>query len=159
VPAAGLLANDSDPDGDALAAEVADLPGHGSLSLQADGSFLYTPEADYYGVDSFAYRVSDGVLVTGPVLVTITVEEEGDELRAVDDWAMTPQDTPVALDVLDNDEGVTGAVYVASVQETSDTGATVWLEGTGDVRVVPALNFVGQVTLTYTLLGLAGQTA
>jgi VCBS repeat-containing protein len=74
----GVLANDSDPDGDPLTAVPASPPSHGSLTLNADGSFTYTPTADFNGTDSFTYRASDGSLSSNPTTVTITVTAAND---------------------------------------------------------------------------------
>ncbi len=59
VPAPGVLANDSDPEGQGLRAVLVRTTAHGRLTLRADGSFTYTPDRDYSGPDSFAYRVRD----------------------------------------------------------------------------------------------------
>src|SRR5262249_56237002 len=55
-----VLSNDSDVDGDALSAALVSGPAHGSLTLNADGSFTYTPNANYNGPDSFSYKANDG---------------------------------------------------------------------------------------------------
>ena len=61
TPAVGnVLANDTDVDGDALSAVLVSGPAHGSLTLNADGSFTYTPAANYNGPDSFTYKANDG---------------------------------------------------------------------------------------------------
>jgi Tol biopolymer transport system component len=73
VDSPGVLANDSDPDGDALTAVVVAAPQHGRLELGGDGSFSYTPDPDYNGTDGFSYRASDGGLDSQPVTVTIDV--------------------------------------------------------------------------------------
>ncbi len=57
--ALGLLSNDSDPDGDVLSGELSLAPNHGSLSLQPDGSFSYTPALGYTGTDFFFYYAVD----------------------------------------------------------------------------------------------------
>ena len=62
VSAAGVLANDTDVDADPLTAVLVTGPAHGTLTLNADGSFLYTPAANYHGTDSFTYRANDGTL-------------------------------------------------------------------------------------------------
>ena len=62
VPAPGVLPNYSDPDGDTLTAVKVTDPSHGSLTLNADGSFTYTPNPDYHGSDSFTYKANDGSL-------------------------------------------------------------------------------------------------
>src|SRR5205085_1771733 len=74
VPAGtGVLDGDADVDGDPLTAElVADVQ-HGVLALNANGSFTYTPAANYNGTDSFTYRASDGGLTSNLATVTLTV--------------------------------------------------------------------------------------
>ena len=49
VVAAGVLANDTDADGDSLTAVLVGGPSHGTLSLGTDGSFTYTPAANFLG--------------------------------------------------------------------------------------------------------------
>ena len=58
VPAPGVLGNDSDPDGDPLTAVLVTGPSHGSLTLNANGSFSYTPAANFAGADGFSYRAT-----------------------------------------------------------------------------------------------------
>jgi VCBS repeat-containing protein len=69
----GLLVNDSDVEGDVLTATLVSGPAHGTLTLNANGSFVYMPEAYYSGSDSFAYHASDGWDDSNIVSVTITV--------------------------------------------------------------------------------------
>ena len=78
VTAPGVLANDSDPDGNPLSAVLVSGPSHGTLTLNANGSFTYTPAANYNGSDSFTYRASDGTLQSSPATVTITVTAVND---------------------------------------------------------------------------------
>ena len=58
--ASGVLANDSDPDGDTLSAVLVTGPAHGTLILNAAGSFTYTPAANFNGADTFTYKANDG---------------------------------------------------------------------------------------------------
>jgi VCBS repeat-containing protein len=78
VNAPGVLANDSDPDGNQLSAVLGLGPSHGTLALNANGSFTYTPTANYSGSDSFTYRASDGTLTSNPATVTLTVTAVND---------------------------------------------------------------------------------
>jgi VCBS repeat-containing protein len=78
VAAPGVLGNDSDADGDALTAVLVDGPDHGELTLNADGSFTYTPDADYNGPDSFTYRANDGSLDSNTATVSLTVTAVND---------------------------------------------------------------------------------
>jgi len=73
VSVPGVLGNDSDPDGDSLSASVVSGPSHGSLSLNADGSFTYDPDAGYNGSDSFSYEAADGNGGTDQAVVSIEV--------------------------------------------------------------------------------------
>jgi VCBS repeat-containing protein len=68
-----VLTNDTDPDGDVLTAVVDTGPGHGSLVLDANGSFTYAPAENYYGTDTFSYTVSDGKGSNALGTATITV--------------------------------------------------------------------------------------
>src|SRR5207237_7034740 len=75
----GILANDADPDGDALSAVLATFPAHGTLTLNADGSFAYTPYEGFVGTDGFTYRASDGLATSNIARVTMTVQYAVDE--------------------------------------------------------------------------------
>ena len=69
----GALANDDDPDADELTVVLAGLPEHGTVALNADGSFLYTPQGGFVGVDKFRYQATDGELTSEIAMVEITV--------------------------------------------------------------------------------------
>jgi hypothetical protein len=76
---AGVLANDDDPDNDALTAVLGTGPSHAqTFDLNDDGSFTYVPEPDFNGGDSFTYHASDGALSSSTVTVTITVNAVND---------------------------------------------------------------------------------
>ena len=61
VPAAsGVLGNDNDIDGPSLTAVISSPPANGFLNLNPDGSFNYSPNAGYTGIETFTYRASDG---------------------------------------------------------------------------------------------------
>jgi hypothetical protein len=78
----GLLWNDSDVEGSSLSAAVVSNASHGSVVMQPDGSFTYTPEAGFVGTDSFTYRVSDGELESAAATVSIVVNAAGANLVA-----------------------------------------------------------------------------
>ena len=77
VPSPGVVANDSDADGDSLSAVLGAGPAHGSLILNDDaaGGFTYIPNDGYSGQDSFTYRAYDGVDYSGESAVVITVKQ------------------------------------------------------------------------------------
>ncbi len=72
VAVPGVLGNDSDVEGGLIAIKVTD-PAHGTLALNANGSFTYTPVLNYNGSDSFTYKVNDGITDGNTVTVTLTV--------------------------------------------------------------------------------------
>ncbi len=73
VGGSGVLLNDIDPDGNLLQAILITGPAHGTLILNADGSFVFTPEAGYTGQVAFTYRATDGQLQSSDILVTIEI--------------------------------------------------------------------------------------
>ena len=76
--AGNVLANDSDVEHDDLTASLITGPAHGSLTLNGDGSFSYTPDADWHGTDTFTYQANDGALDSNLATVTITVNPDND---------------------------------------------------------------------------------
>ena len=117
VAAPGVLANDSDADGDTLSAALVTDVAHGTLVLAADGSYTYTPAANFNGTDTFTYTASDGSLPSNVATVTITVNPVNDAPVATDDVASTNEDTALHVDapgVLANDTDVESSVLIAA---------------------------------------------
>ena len=75
--APGVLGNDTDPDGDSLSAILTSTVSHGSLTLNVNGSFSYTPNAGYTGPDAFSYHANDGSADSSSVTVSLTVNPTG----------------------------------------------------------------------------------
>jgi len=71
--AEGLLANDSDMEDDSLSTNLVSSTAHGTLVLNPDGSFTYTPAAGYFGSDNFTYRCDDGTDTSEIITVHINV--------------------------------------------------------------------------------------
>ncbi|MDB4746321.1 tandem-95 repeat protein, partial [Verrucomicrobia bacterium] len=87
----GVMENDGDPDGDGIQVTSATLlPENGSVTLNADGSFVYTPLPNFSGGDMFMYEIADGDGATSTALVVITVNEVNDP--PVLDAAQLPQE-------------------------------------------------------------------
>ncbi len=72
IGAPGVLANDSDPEGQPISASMVNQPSHGTAVINPNGSFSYTPNLGYTGVDNFFYQVSDGFW-TDNAQVTINI--------------------------------------------------------------------------------------
>lgn len=88
VHSPGVLANDYDGDGDVLTAQEVTLPMHGTLKFYQNGSFIYTPVPDWYGVDSFDYEASDGMFFN---MATVTITVNYVEKIAVSNLTYTGQ--------------------------------------------------------------------
>jgi hypothetical protein len=73
VTAPGVLRNDFAPTGRTMSAATVTSPANGTLVQNANGSFTYVPNAGFAGVDSFTYRVNDGVDNSAPATARITV--------------------------------------------------------------------------------------
>ncbi|HEX3148917.1 MAG TPA: Ig-like domain-containing protein [Gemmataceae bacterium] len=148
VVAAGLLANDTDADGDALTAILGAGPAHGSLTLNANGSFTYTPAAGYSGSDTFTYRANDKAASSALATVNLLV-------------APPPQVRSVSIN-----DGSAQRSMVRSLTITFDTLVTVdsgafqvkRSNGTiaGLKKTVTTVNGVTQVVLTFTSTGTYG---
>jgi cysteine-rich repeat protein len=159
IPAAALLANDTDVDGPTLAITAVGGASNGAVSLSG-ATITFTPAADFAGTASFTYTVSDGTLIdTGAVTVTVT--PVNDAPVAATDTASTPADTPLVLAhaaLLANDTDVDGpALAIASVQGAM--GGTVTL-GVTTVTFTPDPGYVGPAAFDYTVTdGTATATA
>jgi hypothetical protein len=153
----GVLANDSDPEGDAMTATAVSGPVNGSLSFNADGTFTYTPFANFFGSDSFTYFASDGQHNSNLAAVFITVREVNDAPIAVDDSAATTQDVPASGNVLandtdpDNTDGYFGNEdFVFAVLDSGPSHGTLVLDSfTGNYTYTPNTGYFGTDSFTY----------
>jgi hypothetical protein len=94
VSAAGVMANDSDPEGLPTTATLFSGPMHGTVSLAEDGSFSYTPATDFVGMDAFMYRVHDGELWSPLAAVSIHVTPAAEEPSEVPPPCDEPEEVP-----------------------------------------------------------------
>jgi VCBS repeat-containing protein len=146
VTAPGILTNDTDPEGGAITAVLETTTSHGSLTLAADGSFTYTPAADYYGSDSFVYHTNDGELNSAPATVTITVQPVNDAPLATAQSASLDEDVATAV-VLAGTDVLDGDSLTFSVVDQPLHGA---LGGTPpNLTYTPELNYNGTDSFTF----------
>ncbi len=150
IPAPGVLANDTDADGDALAASLVAPPGAGNLDLHADGSFTYSPGA-WSGTATFTYRATDGLASSEPATVTIVVTSANNPPVALDDSYSTNQDatlTVAAAGVLINDFDPDGDAVTAILLSPPSHG-TLNLAADGGFVYAPAAGYYGADSFTY----------
>ncbi len=158
----GVLANDSDPDGDPLVATLATGPGNGTLAggaISAGGGFSYTPAAGFLGTDTFTYDVSDGAM-TATATVTITVGNTPPD--AMDDALTIRHDRRLVVPapgLLANDLDADGDTLTAALLAGPAHGVAT-IAASGRLTYVPAPGYVGPDSFTYSASdGLAGDPA
>jgi VCBS repeat-containing protein len=165
VAAPGVLDGDTDADADPLTAVLASGPSHGTLVLNANGSFTYTPAPNYFGPDSFTYRASDGTAQSNLATVSLTINSINDAPVAVDDSATGAAGTALTFDgssgnpprLEANDADVENdPLAVASVQNALNGTAT--LNGDGTVTFRPDAGHVGPASFEYTVRDVGGLT-
>ena len=161
-----VLANDRDPDGDALRITGFTMPAKGQLVLEADQSFTYTPGPGFLchdnlgGHDSFTYSIrdvraaGDGQVGTAETRVTllrpVVLPPVNTSPLTVRDAVVTPRDTPVTIDVLANDTDADGDP-LRVVGLTQPLHGSVVLEADQSVTYTPAAGFTGIDDFTYTI--------
>lgn len=151
VGTGGLLSNDTDIDSPALTVVIGANPANGTVELAADGTFTYTPNADFAGEDSFTYIASDGELTGSETTVTITVTPENDKPLAEDDSYSTDENQPLQISapgVLTNDSDIDGDTLTASIVTGPTNGALTMAED-GSFLYTPNAGFAGTDTFTY----------
>ncbi len=154
VPAPGVLANDT---GAGLVVTPATSPSHGNVTVNADGSFTYTPNTNYTGPDSFTYTDTDVASQTAVGTVNLTVSPPAAPVATGDSYS-GPDNTTLTVSapgVLGNDTG-TGISVTSSTQPTH---GSVTVNSDGSFSYVPNANYQGSDSFTYTITDAASQTA
>ena len=154
-----VLANDADPDGDALAITIDGPPSHGTATVN-NGKVVYTPAAGFTGADSFTYIVSDGKGGTASASVSITVSGTGGANRApsaANDTATTLQGVAILINVTANDSDPDGDALTITIDSPPGHG-TAQVEN-GQIRYTPNTGFVGADSFTYIVSDGKGGTA
>ncbi len=151
-PGSGVLRNDTDVENDPLTAVLVDAPQHGTATLNADGTFSYTPEADFNGTDSFSYKANDGQADSGVATVAITVNPVNDPPVAADASYSTSADTPLTVDaaggVLANATDVDGDPLSASLVAGPQHGSLT-LNADGSFSYTPDAGYQGADQFSY----------
>lgn len=124
VSAPGVLGNDSDPQNNPITAVLVNNATHGLVNLNSNGAFSYTPENNFNGVDSFTYKVSDGLYQSGLVTVAITVNPINDAPVATTDTAQLNAGGTIAIPVLANDSDIESSPLTVIIESAPNNGST-----------------------------------
>jgi VCBS repeat-containing protein len=159
-----VLTNDTDVDtapGSLTAVKVTE-PSHGTVSLDADGDYTYTPAQDYNGTDSFTYKVNDGAADSNTATVSFTVTPVNDAPVANDDNPPEVEmngtldsdttDAETSNDpVLANDTDVDSAHddLTAELTDNVDHGTLIFQPEDGSYSYTPATGYSGPDEFKY----------
>ena len=167
-----VLDNDTDLDGDTLvisevdgqsveAGDSVDVD-NGTVTINQDGTITFTANDGYEGPTDFTYTISDGAGGTDTATVNLEILDGNVAPVAGDDMAETAEDTPVVINLLDDDTDADGDVLsitaidgqdieVGDTITLTDGSGAVTLHDDGTVTFDPADNFNGQVDFDYTI--------
>ena len=148
TPVSGTVVGE-DSDGDTLSYVKASNPTHGTVTVEADGDWTYTPNNGYSGTDSFTVTVSDGREGTATSTISITVKEKLNTPPTVDNYTKeTNFETPVSGTVVGEDSDGDTLSYVKA---SNPTHGTVTVEADGDWTYTPNNGYSGTDSFTVTV--------
>jgi VCBS repeat-containing protein len=159
VTAPGVLANDSDVDGNSLTAVLVTGPSHGSLTLNSNGSFSYAPASNYNGSDSFTYKANDGLVDSNTATVTITINPVNDNPVAGNDSVTVAKNSSIAISVLLNDTDIDGDTLTVTSWTQPTHGTITYSAKNKNFRYTPTKGFTGADSFTYTISDGHGGTS
>ncbi len=149
-----ITVSNNDTVADGLAADgytIATNPTNGMVTETSDGVFEYTPNADFYGTDSFTYTVEDADGDMSTATVTITVIPADDALLAVDDTLTIMEDTSGSITVSNNDMVADGLAADGYTIATNPINGMVTETSDGVFEYTPNADFYGTDSFTYTV--------
>lgn len=147
IAAPGVLANDSSPLSAPLTVTLDETVKSGSLTLNSNGSFIYTPSTNFNGADFFTYRASDGTRTGNIATVTLTVNPVNDRPVATADSVQTNAGAAVNINVLANDTDVDNDALSISSYTNGTKGSVA--PGSGTLVYTPNAGATGIDTFSY----------
>ena len=149
VLAGSVLGNDTDIDSDPLTAVLVTGPSHAlSFTLNPDGSFNFTPTANFNGSDAFTYKANDGTTNSNVVTVSLTINPVNDAPVATGESFAGNEDDVLTGSVLGNDTDIDSDPLTAVLVAEPSHG-TLTLNSNGTFSFAPTPNFNGSDSFTY----------
>jgi VCBS repeat-containing protein len=146
-----VLANDIDANQIGIAPVIVAAPQHGLVVVNPDGTFSYTPAQDYFGTDSFTYRLSNGVVDSNVSTVSLSITPVNDAPVAADKagpQTTLAEDSTLTIDLLAGANDAEGAPLAASIVSGPLHGSLV--QGNdGTVTYTADANYFGLDSFTY----------
>ncbi|MFK8005219.1 MAG: Ig-like domain-containing protein [Saprospiraceae bacterium] len=149
-----VLSNDADPDGDNLTVNTTPVtsPSNGSVTLNSDGTYTYTPSSGFFGTDSFEYQVCDDgspqSCITEIVIIDILTDFDGDgstQPVAGDDFLLTYEDISGSGNLGTNDSGGT----LNTTPTSNPSNGSVVINSNGTYTYTPNGGYVGPDQFVY----------
>jgi VCBS repeat-containing protein len=144
-----MLPAATDADGDTVTYAKAGDPSHGTLSIAADGGYIYTPAADYHGADSFQYTVGDGQGGSNTYTVAVTVTPVNDAPVASGTRISAQEDTPVSGTLPAATDVERDPLMYTKASDPAH--GTVVVTPAGAYTYTPAADYNGADRFTYTV--------
>ena len=158
-----VLENDFDANVDDVLSIISfDSPRHGTISVDLNEQTIrYSPNGVFVGTERFSYSITDGKGGTATALVSVEVTATNAPPIAQDDTATTQKNTPVFINVLQNDSDPDDGdkLLIVSVDDAASEGAVLINKMQRAVTYLPATDFVGTDTFQYTIEDTKGDTA
>ncbi len=143
----GFNGNDTDAQGDDFSVTAVTDGAKGTVTINADGTVKYTPNAGAEGEDTFTYTITDDKGATDTATVKVVIGDN--TVKAVDDTADAEAGEPVTIDVIANDSDPEGDDFtVTSVADPANGTAEIV---DGKIVYTPDADFFGDETFTYTI--------
>jgi hypothetical protein len=148
-----------DDDGDTITLEVVQAPSNGSATITqaTNGSFSYTPRADYNGVDTFTVHASDGTGASATATITLAIQAVNDPALASTDVFAVSLNTTSVLDVLANDVDPDGDALTLEISEQPAGAAAEVVDG--KIALTPNADALGPSRLAYRVTDPSGATS
>jgi lipopolysaccharide export system protein LptA len=152
-----VLMNDSDPENQVLTVNTTPVsgPNHGTIVLNTNGTFIYTPIGNFIGTDTMRYQVCDNgtpqLCASGLLVIEIRAETTGGNQKPVanDDNTMTPSGTPITVNVKANDFDPQGGSVGNPTLIGTPIGGTAVVNPDGTVSFIPSPTFMGAAYVQY----------
>ncbi|MEY2652436.1 MAG: hypothetical protein RLZZ321_1529, partial [Bacteroidota bacterium] len=167
-----VLGNDTDVEGLNIGSVTITVqPANGTVSVNpTTGAITFTPAPNFFGTTTFTYQVCDNgtPVLCDDAVVTITVNSINDAPVANNDATTTNEDTPVTLNLTNNDTDIDGTINTTSVdldptttgiQTVLTTAQGAWAVTNGVLTFTPVANYNGPASITYTVNDNSGATS
>ncbi|MFI8380502.1 Ig-like domain-containing protein, partial [Leeuwenhoekiella sp. NPDC079379] len=160
-----VLSNDFDPDGDPITVTSNTNPANGTVVVNPDGSYTYTPGPGFVGEDSFEYTVCDNgnpQACDSAIVIINVIPDAGNITNANDDAYFGEMNESISGNVLDNDtdpEGQTQSVDVALSPANGPANGTVVINADGTFIYTPDTDFAGNDQFTYQIFDAGSPVA